>query len=131
MFRLRKNFDFLQGNRNESTSGYKSLLDIIPLGGQHTEKPSIATVTHGEVNDLRWSTVQQRSIVEVRVFTKDNQTLQSSALPNLRVGGRQQISIKKMFGFVTLRSQPNTQAWRKIRVDKKLHLVSGISRWAT
>ena len=111
--------------------GYKSLLDIIPLGGQHTEKPSIATVTHGDVNDLRWSTVQQRSIVEVRVFTKDNQTLQSSALPNLRVGGRQQISIKKMFDFVTLRSQPNTQAWRKIRVDKKLHLVSGISRWAT
>jgi hypothetical protein len=59
-----------------------------------------------EVNDLRWSTVQQRSIVEVRVFTKDNQTLQSSALPNLRVGGRQQIAIKKMFGFVTLRLCP-------------------------
>jgi hypothetical protein len=105
--------------------------DVIPPRGQHTEKPSIATVTHGDVNDLRRSTVQQRSIVEVRVFTEDNQTLQSAALPNLRVGGRQQIAIKNVFGFVTLRSQPNTQARREIRIDKKLHLVSGISRWAT
>jgi hypothetical protein len=105
--------------------------DVIPLRGQHTEKPSIATVTHGDVNDLRRSTVQQRSIVEVRVFTEDNQTLQSAALPNLRVSGRQQIAIKNVFGFVTLRSQPNTQARREIRIDKKLHLVSGISRWAT
>jgi hypothetical protein len=72
---LRKHFHFFQGNRNESTSGYKSLLDVIPLRSQHTEKPSIATVTHGDVNDLRRSTVQQRSIVEVRVFTEDNQTL--------------------------------------------------------
>jgi hypothetical protein len=92
---LSKHFDFLEDNRNESTSGYKSLLDVIPLRGQHTEKPSIATVTHGDVNDLRWSTVQQRSIVEVRVFTEDNQTLRSPALPNLCVGGSQQIAIKR------------------------------------
>jgi hypothetical protein len=72
---LSKHFDFLEDNRNESTSGYKSLLDVIPLRGQHTEKPSIATVANGDVNDLGRSTVQQRSIVEVRVFTEDNQTL--------------------------------------------------------
>jgi len=41
------------------------------------------------------------------------------------------VAIKKVLGFVTLRSQPNTQARREIRIDKKLHLVSGISRWAT
>ena len=105
---LRKHFHFVQGNRNESTSGYKSLLDVIPLRGQHAEDPSVATVTHGNVNDLRRSTVQQRSIVEVRISTEDNQTLRSPALLNLCIGGCQQIAIKNVFGFVPLRSQPNT-----------------------
>ena len=67
----------------------RALLDVIPLRGQHTEKPSIATVAHGDVNDLRRSTVQQRPIVEVRVFTEDNETLYSASLPNLRVRSRQ------------------------------------------
>ena len=75
-------FHFLQGNRNESTSGYKSLLDVIPLRGQHTEKPSIAPVTHGDVNDLWRSTVQQPSIVEVRVFTEITRL---STLPRFQI----------------------------------------------
>jgi hypothetical protein len=39
-------------------------------------------------------------------------------------------ALQKMFGFMTMPSQPNTQARWKIHVDKKLHLLSRISRWA-
>jgi hypothetical protein len=55
---------------------------------QHLEKPDIATVTHGDVNDLRWSTQQQRSIVEVHVLTENDEILCAAALPNLRISRR-------------------------------------------
>ena len=55
---------------------------------QHLEKPSIATVTNSDVNDLRWSTEQQRSIVEVHVLTQDDEILYAAALPNLRISRR-------------------------------------------
>jgi hypothetical protein len=55
---------------------------------QELEKPSIATVTNGDVNDLRWSTEQQRSIVEVHVLTQDDEILYAAALPNLRISRR-------------------------------------------
>jgi hypothetical protein len=128
--RLRKHFDFLQRNRDQSRSEYKSLLDIIPLRGQHTEKSSVATVANGNMNDLWWSTEQQRSIVEVHVLTEDNEILDFPALPNLRVSRRQKVEIGQMFYFVTTTSHPDTKIRRKIRVNKKLHLLSRISRWA-
>ena len=69
--------------------GHKSLIDVIPLRGQHIKQPSIATVANGDVNDLRRSTEQQRSIVEVHILTEDNEILYSAALPYLRVSRRQ------------------------------------------
>jgi len=55
---------------------------------QHLKKPSITTVTNGDVNDLRRNTEQQRSIVEVHVLTEDDEILYSAALPNFRVSRR-------------------------------------------
>ena len=72
-----------------SLDPHKSPFDVIPLRGQHTEKPSVTTVTNGDVNDLRWGAEQQRSIVEVHILTEDNETLYSAALPYLRVRSRQ------------------------------------------
>jgi hypothetical protein len=39
---------------------------------QCLEKLSIATVSNSDVNDLRWSTKEQSSIIEVHVFTEDD-----------------------------------------------------------
>jgi hypothetical protein len=59
-----------------------------PLLSQHFEKPSVAAVAKGDMNDLRWSAKQQRSIVEVHVLAQDDETLYSPALPNLRIRRR-------------------------------------------
>jgi hypothetical protein len=68
-----------------------------------------ASPRHNPFSDAsRLFPISRYDDVEVRVSTEDNQTLRSPALPNLCVGGCQQIAIKKMFGFVPLRSQPNT-----------------------
>jgi hypothetical protein len=42
---------------------------------QYLERPSIATVSNSDVKDLRWSTKEQRSIVEVHVFAEDDEVL--------------------------------------------------------
>jgi hypothetical protein len=42
---------------------------------QCLEKLSIATVSNSDVNDLRWSTKEQSSIIEVHVFTEDDKIL--------------------------------------------------------
>jgi hypothetical protein len=55
---------------------------------QYLEEPSIATVTNRNVNDLRWSTKEQSSIIEVHVFTEDDEILYAAAFPNLRISRR-------------------------------------------
>jgi hypothetical protein len=55
---------------------------------QRLEKLSIATVSNSDVNDLRWSTKEQSSIIEVHVFTEDDKILYAAALPNLRISRR-------------------------------------------
>jgi len=55
---------------------------------QHFEKPNVATVTNRDVNDLRWSTKEQSSIVEVHVFSEDDEILYAAAFPNLRISRR-------------------------------------------
>lgn len=55
---------------------------------QHLEQPSVATVTNADVDDLRWCTEQQRSIVKINVLTQDDEILYATALPNLRVSRR-------------------------------------------
>jgi hypothetical protein len=55
---------------------------------QYLEKPSIATVSNADVNDLRRSTKEQRSIVEVNVLTEDDEILYATAFPNLRISRR-------------------------------------------
>jgi len=52
------------------------------------EKPNVATVTNRDVNDLRWSTKEQSSIVEVHVFSEDDEILYAAAFPNLRISRR-------------------------------------------
>jgi hypothetical protein len=52
---------------------------------QYLEKPSITAVTNGNVNDLRRSAEDQRAIVEVNVFTEDDETFYSAAFPNVRI----------------------------------------------
>jgi hypothetical protein len=42
---------------------------------QHLEKPSVTTVANGDMDNLRWSTKQQRSIVKVHVLAQDDETL--------------------------------------------------------
>jgi hypothetical protein len=56
--------------------------------GQYLEKPSVATVANGDMNNLRGSAKQQRSIVKVHDLAQDDATLYSTALPNLRISRR-------------------------------------------
>ena len=55
---------------------------------QYLEKPSMTTVTNGNVNDLRLSAEDQRAIVEVNVFTEDDEIFYAAAFPNLRISCR-------------------------------------------
>jgi hypothetical protein len=82
---LYKHFYFLERNRDQLSSRHQSPLDVIPFMLQYLEKPSITAVTNGNVNDLRRSAEDQRAIVEVNVFTEDDETFYSAAFPNVRI----------------------------------------------
>ena len=49
---------------------------------QHLENPSIATVPNRDVNNLWWSAKEERSVVEVNVFTEDDEILYVATFPS-------------------------------------------------
>lgn len=71
---------------------------------------------------------EQRAIVEIVVLADKHCGFNATALPNFRVSGSQEIQIAQVPCIVAARVKPAAQPWRKIDIDEKLHLLSGISR---
>lgn len=72
----------------------------------------------------------ERPVIEVIVFSCDHEFLAFASVPQLRIGSRQKIQIEQMLSLMTTTSQPGTKIWRKVRVNKKFHLLRRTSRCA-
>jgi hypothetical protein len=60
----------------------------LPLRSQHGEKAGAAAVADGHVNDLRWHTEQESTIVKVNILTEDNEIVSSCSFPDFCIRRR-------------------------------------------
>ncbi len=69
------------------------MFDVIPVGRKVLKKPSVATVSHSNVDDLRRRSIQQRTVVKIDILAEDRKRFDSADLPNLRIGRSQKVAI--------------------------------------
>jgi hypothetical protein len=69
------------------------MFDVIPVGRKVLKKPSAATVSHSNVDDLRRRSIQQRTVVKIDILAEDRKRFDSADLPNLRIGRSQKVAI--------------------------------------
>ena len=70
------------------------MFDVIPVGRKVLKKPSVATVSHSNVDDLRRRPIQQCAVVKIYILAENRKRFDSADLPNLRIGRSQQVAFE-------------------------------------